>query len=665
MRCDSTSLLDQLNSQQREAALSLEGPVLVVAGPGTGKTKTLTVRLAHLLSHHQISPSALLAITFTTRAAREMRERLESLVGDHAQHVFIGTFHSFCLECLRAEGHRLDLPQDFQVAGRRDQVIIMQQVLKQIGKPDSRAGAQRTLHDLSAIRNQNMNFTALLEKEGLDEISDAYQQRLRKHGLLDFDELLILGMQLLDRVPEVRIQLQLQYAYVSVDEYQDVNPVQHRLLQLVVGERGNLWTVGDGDQAIYGFRGAESEHFLAFEKHYPNGRVIRLEQSYRFTPQIAAAASQVIEKNATRLAFTLKTKKPDGLAVQVISFPDEQAEAAWIVQQIEESVGGTSHSQHYAGNVTDTVSQRERSFRDFAVLCRLHALSQPLQEVLAKSGIPFRVVGETRFLDKKVVKDMLAYLRVVQNPHDDASLARIVNCPPRGIGAQTQAALEAQAEQQGCSLHDTLGKSSTFSLSQIRTVKEFNRLIEEMRRRMEAEPLSQFLAHVAEATGLQQWRVEQDQRHENDILLLRARAAKYDDLATSEALRTFLEETTLAVEADDYEPAADAVTLLTIHAAKGLEFTEVMLCGVEEGSLPYENGDLEEERRLFYVGLTRAKERSYLLHCRSRFLFGDRRDREASRFVYEFEESLKEATIMPDRVRRSKKPEEPEQLSLL
>lgn len=665
MSFNTPPLFDQLNEQQRKAVLALEGPVLVVAGPGTGKTKTLTVRLAHLLTAHQVPPSSLLAVTFTTRAAREMRERLQALVGERAHQIFLGTFHGFCLQLLRAEGERLGLPQDFRVADRSHQVMILQKVLRQLGQPDNRTAAQQILHDLSALRNQNVHFTALLKQEGLFEIHESYGHRLRKQSMVDFDELLIYSLQVLEGFPEVRRRLQQQYTYVSVDEYQDVNPVQHQILHFLTGERGNLWVVGDVDQAIYAFRGAESEHFLEFEKTYSSSRVIRLDKSYRFSPQIATAASQIMRNNHSRLAYTLNTDNPDGFPIEVVSFPDEQAEVAWVVNQLEECVGGTSHYQHYKGRVTDTVSQRERSFRDFTVLSRLRALTRPLQEALVQAGIPFRVVGETRLFDKKVIKDVLAYLRAIQNPHDDTSLTRILNCPPRGIGAQTQSTLETQAEQQGLSLYDTLGKSALLSISQIRSLKSFVHLLEQLKGMMAEKRLSQFLAYLVEVTGLRQWRVEQDPRHDNDLLLLRSITAKYDDLATPEAVQQFLEEVMLAVDADDYDPKTDAVSVMTIHAAKGLEFTEVMLCGIEEGSLPYENGDVEEERRLFYVGLTRAKERAHIFSCRSRFLFGERREREPSRFLSEFGGDLKHEVVVSDRSRRTKKPEEPEQLSLL
>ena len=466
MNVETKRWIESLNDRQREAVLAGDGPVLVVAGPGTGKTRTLTVRLAYLLAERHVAPEALLAMTFTTRAAREMRERLARLIGSQADRVFLGTFHSFCFQLLKAEGHRLDLPPDFGVADRRDQFTIMQRALRRLGQPDTRTVTQRMLHDVSAFRNRRANADPPVDDAGFAEIVEAYQRQLRKCDLLDFDELLFLGVRLLEGFADVREGLRQRYAHVLVDEYQDVDPVQQQLLQFLAGDRHRLWTVGDGDQAIYAFRGAESEHLLRFEQHFLNGRVVTLDQSYRFTPQIATAASQVIRRNASRRPLTLNTANASGSPVHVVSFPDEQAEAAWVVRQIEERVGGTSHYQHYQGQVTDTVSQREQSFRDFAVLCRLHALTKPLQEALRNSGIPHRVVGEARFFDKSIVKDVLAYLRVIQNPHDDSSFAHVLNRPPRGIGGQTQAALEAKAEQRGLSLYAALGQSAVLSSSQ-------------------------------------------------------------------------------------------------------------------------------------------------------------------------------------------------------
>ena len=361
----------------------------------------------------------------------------------------------------------------------------------------------------------------------------------------------------------------------------------------------------------------------------------------------------------------MRTDNPAGPAVRVVSLPDEEAEADWVVRAIEEQVGGTSHYRHYQGSVKDTVGRRQKGFRDFAVLFRLNALARPLEEALARSGIPYRVIGGTRFFDRKVIQDLMAYLRAVRQPDDGISLSRILNTPPRGLGVKTQTALERQAEQQESPLYRVLEAPCNLPASQTQAIQDFVHLLQALRDGLGGRPLSQFVAWLLETTNLGPWRIEQDARHENDFLMLRALAAQHDDLPTAEALDRFLAEAALAVESDEYDTEADAVTLMTLHAAKGLEFTEVFLCGLEEGILPYNDTDLEEERRLFYVGLTRARERVHLLNCRNRFLFGERREGATSRFLSEFDETLKETTTVPDRPQRSKEPEETPQFSLL
>jgi len=656
-------LLGTLNPAQREAVLATEGPVLVVAGPGTGKTHTLTVRLAYLLQTAGLPPESLLAVTFTTRAAQEMGRRLAAWLGPPARRINVGTFHSLCLQLLRSEGQWLGLPADFGVCDRQDQLAILQDCL-QAGTRAPEAQPQRLLQALSQARNAP-DPQPQLESARLLDLYHAYQQRLRKRGLLDFDDLIALAVELLTSFPEVRARFQAQYQYISVDEYQDVNPLQYRLLRLVVGEKPNLWAVGDADQAIYAFRGAQVENFLRFEQDFPGSRVIRLEQSYRSTPEIVAVANQVIARNTARLPFTLRTERAAGPVVRVVNVEDEAAEAAWLVREIEEHIGGSSHYRHYQGQVTDAVSQRQRCFRDFAVLYRLNALARPLEEALARAGIPYRVVGGNRFFERKVVQDALAYLRVLRKPEDSLALSRILNIPPRGIGRETQAALSSQAEQRGAALYAVLAAPSALPASATRALSEFVRLLDDLRAGMAGRSLSAFLVWMLDITGLQSWRAAQDVRYENDFVLLRALAAQYDDdLSLDEALERLLADAALTVEADEYDARADAVTLLTLHAAKGLEFTEVFLFGLEEEILPYAGCDVEEERRLFYVGLTRARERIHLLACRSRFLFGTRSARPASRFLSEFDDTLKERITIPDRARR-KEPEPDPQLSLL
>lgn len=606
------ALLHQLNPQQQEAIRTVDKPLLVVAGPGTGKTRTLTTRLAYLIAVHNIAPENLLALTFTKRSSGEMGERLQNLVGDPARHICLGTFHSFCLQLLRAEGDRLQLPTRFGVCDRHDQIAILQEGLKHLGEKESSHALQRTLQELSQARNKNIHPQAEIEAQGLSGIYTVYQKTLREYGLLDFDDLLTLAVELLETFPNVRQRYQEKYPFISVDEYQDVNPLQYHLLRLLAGENPKLWAVGDADQAIYAFRGAQVENFLRFEKDFPKSRVVRLEQGYRSTPQIVAAANQVIAHNKARLPYTLRTDNPVGQPIDLISFPNEKAEASWIVREIEERVGGTSHYQHYKGTVTDTAMQREKSFRDFAVLFRLNAIGKPLKEALARSGIPYRVVGGTRFFDRKAVKELMAYLRIVRHPDDNVSLRRIINTPPRGIGSQTQAMLEAESEQRKLPLFQVMEHPQTLPAFQSESIVRFVSLLQDFRARLFEQPLSQFVSNLLESTGLERWRSEQDPRHENDFLLSRSLALQHDDIAMPEALDRFLSDAALSTESDDYDAGADAVTLMTLHAAKGLEFGDVFLCGMEENILPHTEEKLEEERRLFYVGLTRAREQAHL-----------------------------------------------------
>ncbi len=659
MSAPAESLLQTLNPAQREAVLAREGPVLVVAGPGTGKTHTLTVRLAYLIQAHAVPAASLLAMTFTKRAAQEMAARLQRWVGAAARDVSLGTFHGFCFKLLQAEAERHGLPPGFGVCGPRDQVAHMQRCLRQLGREDGVATAQAVLAELSRARNEAIPEAGLGET-GLSDVYRAYQARLRRHGLVDFDDLIVLAVALLDAFPEVRARLQSRYRYLSVDEYQDVNPLQYRLLRLIAGERPNLWAVGDADQAIYAFRGAQVENFLRFEQDFPGSRIIRLEQSYRSTPQIVTAAAQVIARNTNRLPYTLSTHNAGGPAIRVVSLPDEAAEAAWLVREIEERVGGTSHYQHYKGQVADAVSRRAQSFRDLAVLVRLNALARPIEDALARAGIPYRVVGGTRFYDRTAVRDVLAYLRALRQPQDSESLGRILNTPPRGIGRETQAALATQAEQQARSLYTLIEEQALSN----RRLQEFLHLWRMLQAGMAERPLAQFLAELLDTTGLQRWHVAQDERRENDFLKLAMIVAQYDDLPTRQALDRLLAEAALAAESDDYDAGADAVTVMTLHAAKGLEFTEVFLCGLEEDILPAAGADLEEERRLFYVGLTRAQQSLHLLACRRRMLYGERRCRAASRFVEEFEKSLRETIVVPDPAKADPTAES-EQLSLL
>jgi len=664
---DDSSLLAGLNEAQREAAMAVTGPVLVVAGPGTGKTRTLTVRLAHLVRDHGIALESLLALTFTARAAREMAERLEPLLGERDRHLTLGTFHALCHRILRREGHRLGLPAEFNLCPPREQLTALQQSLTEVDEtPLNGADAQQLLQRLSYLRSRNGDSIESLQGEGLWELFSHYRTILRRRQLLDFDDLLNLTVALLENHPEVTTLLRERYRYLAVDEYQDVNPMQYRLLTLLAGERPNLWAVGDADQAIYAFRGAEMENFLRFEQEFSSARTIRLNRGYRSTPQIVAAAGQVIAHNRSRLPFTLTTQQLEGALINRVSVPDEKAEAAWIVGAIEEQVGGTSHYRHYRGQVQDTVSQRQGSFRDFAVLYRLNALSRPLEEALHNAGIPYQRLGERGFYALKGIRELLAYLRVIHQHDDSGSLSEILNIPPRGIGAKTEEQLKAETERRDSSLYTVLKAPPPLPRTQQQAIADLVRLLEVLRSGLETRPLSAFITWVLGVSDLGAWALGQNPRREKDFLRLRALAAQYDDQPTLRALENFIAEVALSQESDEYDPTADCVTLMSLHAAKGLEFNEVFICGVEEGLIPHQRDgeeNTEEERRLFYVGMTRAKVRLHLLSCRNRFLFGERLGRKPSRFLNEFDSALQKESSVADPKLPTKK-QKVDQLSL-
>lgn len=646
------SLLTGLNEAQREAATAVTGAVLVVAGPGTGKTRTLTVRLAHLVHDHGITLDSLLALTFTTRAAREMTERLEPLLGEHGRRLTLGTFHALCHRLLRREGHRLELPAEFNLCAPGEQLAALQQSLDEVDEPPlNGADAQQLLQRLSYLRNRSGDSIESLQSEGLWELFKHYRTTLRRRQLLDFDDLLSLTVTLLENHPEVTTSMRERYRYLAVDEYQDVNPMQYRLLTLVAGEQPNLWAVGDADQAIYAFRGAEVENFLRFEQEFPAARTIRLSQGYRSSPQIVTAAGQVIAHNRSRLPFILTTQQPDGALINRISVPNEKAEAEWIVGVIEEQVGGTSHYRHYRGQVQDTASRRQGSFRDFAVLYRLNALSRPLEEALHNAGIPYRRLGERRLSNLKGIRELLAYLRVIHQHDDSDSLNEILNIPPRGIGAKTEERLRAETERRDLSLYAVLKAPPPLPSTQHQAIADLVSLLQELRSGLATRPLSTFITWLLEASNLITWAIDQNPRRESDFLRLRALAAQYDDQPTLSALENFLAEVALSQESDEYDPTADSVTLMSLHAAKGLEFNEVFICGVEEELIPYQRDaeeNTEEERRLFYVGMTRARARLHLLNCRSRFLFGQQLSRKPSRFLNEFDTALQKEVSVAD-----------------
>ncbi|NOZ72622.1 MAG: UvrD-helicase domain-containing protein [Chloroflexi bacterium] len=599
-----SSLLEGLNEQQRAAVLNVDRPLIIVAGPGAGKTRTLTTRIAYLIKEKGVPPSQILAITFTNKAANEMVERLEALVGKElVQEMTIKTFHALGAMLLRHYAEHLALPANFVILADE----ARQNLLKRVAPELSVKERTRALEHISARKNQLRDQEWHGDDEALPEsLFTAYQTALAAAQALDFDDLVTLPVHLLETRSDVLSEVQTRFRWISVDEYQDINYAQYRLLRLLTGGGANLCVIGDPDQAIYGFRGADYRYFLQFEQDYPDALRLHLQQNYRSTQLILDAAQQVIAHNPDRAATTLFSEFVDDVKLELYQAPTDKAEAEYVVHQIEQMVGGTSYFSLDSGRVDDDTQTVSHSFNDFAVLYRLNTLSRPLIEAFARSGIPYQTAGQTPFWARADVKEVLAWLWLLENP---------------------QSAVHQQMVTKRTAVEELRSRLGTVTVAKlIEEVGQTLQLKEELRREM-----------VGQAQGF------------------------------GTDLRAFLEMTVLGSETDFYDPRADRVTLMTLHAAKGLEFPVVFIIACEEGLLPYvraqETPDIAEERRLFYVGMTRAQRKLILTHARRRFLFGRQLESARSRFVDDIEEALVELKRMKAGKRKRQGPAA-EQLSL-
>jgi DNA helicase-2/ATP-dependent DNA helicase PcrA len=614
-------LLADLNDEQRAAVLCTDAPLLVVAGPGTGKTRTLTVRIAHLIRNLGVAPAHALAITFTNKAAQEMRERLAALLTpEEAAAVTVKTFHAFAAQLLREHGGAIGLEGNFVILDEAERRKLFAQAV-----PDLDA---RRLEDALATISLARNALEPLPPS-LTHAFEAYQAALRRANAVDFDDLIALAAHLLETAPAVAAAVHARYRWISVDEYQDVNAAQVHLLRLLTAGGANLCAIGDPDQAIYGFRGADRRYFLLFQKEFPGAVVVRLTQNYRSKQGILDAALQVIAHNPDRQALPLLARFAEAVRLDVHAAPTDRAEAETIVHQIEQMVGGTSYFSLDSGRA-DGQPPASRDFGDFAVLYRLSAQARPLIEAFERSGIPYQVVGQASFWAQEAARQALAFLWLLENPRSAVHLEQM-------LAAADVATPEALAHRLFELLPDDGGNLSkaltdlTFTLSE-RQRPRLERLAAfwaELVRRKETTSVGELLGAVCDFLG-----VEPERRTQ-----IVQRAHSY-----GMRLREFLEAAALEREADGYDPRADRVALMTLHAAKGLEFPVVFLAGCEENLLPYrregEAPNVEEERRLFYVGMTRAREKLILTHARRRFLFGRAMENPRSRFVGEIEEAL-------------------------
>lgn len=641
-RCVSmNSLLTGLNKEQQQAVQHTEGPLLILAGAGSGKTKVLTVRIAHLLAQG-VNPYEILAITFTNKAAKEMKSRVEGLVGDVANRIWLSTFHSFCAKFLRFEiDSFLGYNSNFTIYDTSDSQAVIKAALKALNLDDKYYPVGAMIAAISDAKNQLL-FASDFRKQARDfyqqkvaDVYEYYERELRKNNALDFDDLLLVAVKLLQSNAAVLDKYSHRFRYVMIDEYQDTNHAQYLLAKLLASHWKNIAVVGDADQSIYAWRGADIQNILDFEKDYPNCTSIKLEQNYRSTKIILDAANAVIDNNEGRPEKNLWTDKTEGAKIQHFTAQSEHEEAAFI--------GDTIAKKHDIHDVP---------YGDMAILYRTNAQSRVLEEALIKRALPYTMVGGTKFYDRKEIKDVLAYLRVLYNPFDDLSLLRIINVPKRSIGATTVAKLQEYARANGTSLFMTLTQLHLIDSIKGKTkekLEEFGILIFTLVSEMENRTVLDILESILDRTGylaqLEESTDPQDQARAENIGELLSVAKDFQDTNPSGTVEDFLEQVALVNDVDSFEQEEAKVTLMTLHAAKGLEFPIVFLCGLEEGLFPHSRTlmnpeEIEEERRLAYVGITRAEKELYISNATTRTVFGRTSSYLPSRFIDEIPEEL-------------------------
>ncbi len=626
-------VLTGLNPAQREAVETSEGPLLILAGPGSGKTRVIAHRIAYLIAHRRVHPRRILAVTFTNKAAREMRDRVFALLGsDRARDITLGTFHAVCSRILRVDGERIGVPRTFAIYDDADQQAVVKQAMRDLDLDPRRTPPRAVLSTISRAKSELTtpeSYAQLVRdyfQEVVSRVYRRYQEALEENAALDFDDLLMKAVQLFREQADVLEKYAQRYLHVHIDEFQDTNVAQYVLARQLASGHRNICVVGDPDQSIYTWRAADLRNIMNFERDYPDARVVYLEQNYRSTQNILDSAHGVISINRERKEKNLWTENVRGSEVVVQEAYSEEEEAAFVADQVEALMESDSYT---AGA--------------FAVMYRTNAQSRPFEETFVRRNIPYRLVGGTRFYERREVKDLLAYLRLVQNPFDSVALLRVINVPPRGIGQRTvqelgrwsqelaippYAALQLLGEQER--EESDQPSSHPFQKRTASALLGFLNLLNDLIGGVAKQSLSELLDTVLERTDYRRFLLEDladgEERWEN-VQELRTVATQYDELAPAQALASFLEDVALITDIDTYDEKADAVTLITLHAAKGLEFPVVFIVGVEEGLLPHmrsydDPSQMEEERRLCYVGMTRAKERLYLVRAFRRSLGG-------------------------------------------
>ena len=638
-------ILAELNPAQREAVEAIDGPVLILAGPGSGKTRVITHRVAYLIRVVGVNPRRIMAVTFTNKAAREMEERLNKLVSGSVKDLTLGTFHAICARILRMDGKAIGIDSKFTIYDDDDQISLLKRSLQEIGLDPKQYAPRAIQSAITAAKSQLITPDEFLKhgrsyfEEVVQRVYERYQRLLTESIALDFDDLLMKTVLLFRQNPDLLERYQSRYLHIQVDEFQDTNLVQYELMKQIAGKFRNICVVGDPDQSIYSWRSADLRNILNFEKDYPDAKVVLMEQNYRSTRMILDVASHVISANRQRKPKDLWTENEPGMPCAVIETYTEQEEAQYVVNEID-----------------NLMRRGEVKPGDCAVMYRTNAQSRVLEEAFIRYGMPYKLVAGTRFYERREVKDIIAYLRLVQNPYDTVSLLRIINVPQRGIGQRSLDELTQWARSQGVPEYRALqllaeskdsGADLPFSSRTVKVLAGFAAMVENFIEKSRELKLVELFDLVVESSGYRQYMVglvDGEDRWEN-ILELRGVAQEYRDMKPTEGLAAFLEGVALVSDVDDLKEKFDTVTLITLHQAKGLEFPVVFIVGMEDGILPHfksidDPAQLEEERRLCYVGITRAKKRVYLVRAFRRHLMGSSAVNRPSRFLQDIPSEL-------------------------
>ena len=632
--------LKELNDKQYEAVVNTEGPCLVIAGAGSGKTKVLTYKIAYLVGEKKVLPWNILAITFTNKAANEMRERAEALVGEAVKDIWMGTFHSICVRILRKFIDRIGYDSSFIIFDTSDQKTLVKQCMKELQIDDKTFNERSILSEISNAKNEMMEPDQYSVKVGNDfrkskiaKVYELYQKRLKDNNAIDFDDIINFTVKILMENPDVLEYYANKFKYVLVDEYQDTNKSQFTLITLFASRYGNVTAVGDNDQGIYSFRGADISNILNFEKDFPGTKIIKLEQNYRCTGNILKVANEIIKNNEVKYDKKLWTQNEEGTIPKVYSADNEYDDGAYIAQQIEH----LRREEYY-------------KYSDFAVLYRMNTQSRAIEDIFRRENIPYKIVGGLKFYERKEIKDTIAYLRLIQNPADNLSLDRIINEPKRGIGKTSLDNIAQVAEQNNTSMYEVIKNADQYGLNRVYlNSRDFVDTIESLIAKKDSLKVPELIKQTLSKTGYTKaLELENTIEAENRIANLEeflTVAMEFEDESADNALSDFLEGITLSSDIDNTDEEVDSVTLMTLHSAKGLEFPTVFLVGMEEGIFPgyqsmQEPKELEEERRLCYVGVTRAKENLFLTCAKQRTVFGSTSCNMTSRFLNEIPAEL-------------------------